>query len=364
MTSFSGISRLASLLILMVVALATRQASAQTIDVSQHQWVKPDQQGLVTGRAITVKNQSIQSLRNARVALIRSSDQEVIAKTVANTRGRFQFPNLTAGVYTLQISGANAFGYGTLHVMSADIEAPDHFEFTAGLISPQLVKEIALRYQGDTAKSLANFDPQFNPLETDRAAKGSITEILQRKEGLRGRINVAGFSKDDAQMASVGTNVLIYRGDRWVARTVTNTEGDFFIANLPAGSYTVVAAGADGVGVMGVNLLSKEQSQARSQPSDTISYVSQPIDPANIFVLQIGQLADVEEEEEPEDEEELAAEPEVANAAGGGGGGGGGGAGGSGGAAAGAAAIVIGAAVANQDNDPVNIAPPASPVNP
>lgn len=364
MTTFRGISRLTSLLILTVVTLAASHCSAQSIDVSQHQWVKPDLQGLVTGRAIAVKNQSIQSLRSARIALIRPSDQEVIAKTVANARGQFQFPNLAAGVYTLQISGANAFGYGTLHVMSAEIEGPDSFEFTAGLISPDVVKGIAQRYQGDRGKQVASFDPKVNPLETDRAAKGRITEILQRNDGLRGRINVAGFAEDDAEMASVGTNVLIYQGNRWIARTVTNADGDFFIADLPAGSYTVVAAGADGVGVMGVSLLSKEQNEARTLSSGNISFVTKPIDQANIFVMQVGQLAEVEDEEEDEEEEQPASEPQVANAAGGGGGGGGGGAGGSGGAAVAAAAIVVGAAVANQDDDPVNIAPPASPVNP
>lgn len=359
------------------LAMMFASTFASAADVTEHQWVRLSPQGSVKGRVVVPRSEGITAARGAKVLLIEQSGKAAASPVLADQTGRFTVNGVQPGVYTLMIQGEGAFAMCAMHVVRPDVAINDHFEIAAGAVEPRIVRQAMMRYMPATLPERIAFDPSSNPLATDRAISGETVRVMQVGGGLSGRLTQAGFSE---HLGLAGANVLIYREGVEVARTLTDESGNFSVADLPPGSYSVLGSGAAGFGLMGLELVDPSASQTADSDATDASLVAQVPAAPETFVMQVAPYSGPIEviDDRLVDERDLGpVAPFDGSPAGFGGGsvgGGGGGIGGGGGGIGGGGGLLMAGGVAtaialaaSDDDDGVVVPPvtsPASPVTP
>lgn len=359
-------------------ALVLSSGIVSAADVVEHQWVRVSEIGTVQGRVVVPRNEGISAARGAKVSLIDHYGKYVGAGTESDKTGRFTLANVTPGVYTLMIQGENAFACCAMHVVSSEVPISDHFEIAAGAVDYNVVQDAMVRYLPPGQATEVVFDPTSNPMVTDRALLGESVRVTQFEGGLKGRLTRAGFTDD---LGAKNSNVLIYHDGVEVARTITDELGNFEVAELPPGSYSVLGSGKDGFGLMGFELINPSTIQsAQVDSADGTTLVVQTDEVADTFIMQVAPGPITVIEDRLIDERDLgpaipldgtgfAYDPApMGGSFGGGGGGGGAGGGIGGGGRLGNLAIIGGftaLAIALSDDDDIITPPPViSPAAP
>lgn len=268
-----------------VVAIVFSSSLASAADVTEQQWVRVAENGNVRGRVVVPRSGGISAARGAQVSLLDQQGHPVVEGVNSDNTGRFVLGKVSPGVYTLMIQGDNVFACCAMHVVRSEVPIRDEFEIAAGAVDYGVVKGVLVRYLPPVRNNDIVFNPSDNPLATDRALTGEVMRVRQFQGGLKGRLTRAGFTED---LGAKFTNVLIYRDGVEVARTVTDDQGDFLIAELAPGSYSVLGSGKDGFGLMGLELIDPLtiKTVVRETNIDT-TYVVQPDEIPEMFVMQI-----------------------------------------------------------------------------
>ena len=269
-----------------VVALSAQFATAA---VTQNQWVRADQDGSVKGRVVVPRSEGISALRDGVVSLVDERGKFVAREVKSDQTGRFSLNGVKPGVYTLMINGKDAFACCAMHVVSSNVAIQDEFVVAAGAIDYDVVRSAAMRYlpvSGRSESSSVSFDPSMNPMTTDRALSKDWFHIRRSEGGLKGRLSRAGFAEE---MAAPQANVLIFRDGVEVARTLSGKAGEFYVPNLPTGSYSVLASGEHGLGVVGLKLVD-DLGTAKTDSEDASRLVQQFGDASDEFVMQVAPL--------------------------------------------------------------------------
>jgi hypothetical protein len=351
-------------------------------DVTEHQWVRLSANDSVMGRVVVPRTDGISSARDATVTLINRTGNFATEPVKSDNTGRFTLNGVRPGVYTLMIRGDDLFACCAMHVVSADVPIKETFEIAAGVVDFGVVRNAMVRYMPTTLAADVEFDPGSNPLATERAIGGSTVRVMQVDGGLNGRLTRAGFAKS---LGLAEANVIVYRGGVEVGRAVTDDQGNFTVADLEPGSYSVLGSGKYGMGLMGLELVDPRAVQSAARGEGTAgTLVAQVPSVPETFVMQVapytGPITVIDDR--LVDEEDLgpvlplgpdaALNPGFAGGApmgGGGGFGGGGGGGGIGGGGFGRIAMLggVGAAIAialADDDDAVETPPVVSPDTP
>ncbi len=371
--------RLLSALAALAMMLAGGLASAA--DVTEHQWVRLSGNGSVMGRVVVPRVDGIAAARGATVTLINRTGNFASEPVKSDNTGRFTLRGVGPGVYTLMIRGDDLFACCAMHVVSGDVPIKDTFEIAAGVVDFGVVRHAMVRYMPSVLAAEVEFDPGDNPLATERAVGGTAVRVMQVDGGLNGRLTRAGFA---ANLGLAEANVIVYREGVEVGRAVTDEQGNFSVADLAPGSYSVFGSGQHGFGLMGLELVDPRavQSAAREEGSDGTLVAQVPSVPET-FVMQVapytGPITVIDDRLVAEEDlgalplgPDAALDPGLAGGPMGGGGGfagGGGGGGGIGGGGFGSIAVLggVGAAIAialADDDDDVEVPPIASPSAP
>lgn len=364
------------------------------------QWVRATADGSLQGRVIIPKpDGQVEALADVRVSLI--SQQGDIRSSRTDTEGRFLMQGIQPGVYSLTARGKNLVACCAMHVIEASdpSDFPANGEISVAALDPTIINTAVIRYLPPTKQQ---FTHSISNIDLDGIAgrvKGNeLFRVARTKTGLMGTLHTAG-----SQMkASKLTNVFVFQNGIEVSRAVTGDDGQFAIASLAPGVYSVLAIGSQGLAVAGIELVDPEQSDAAVTTTidgERLVRNAEGRVIAEQFVMQVAPIptdfiADVlvaddddedeengddeegEDDEEDKDDDEIYFFPDngtgfaVGGTAGyrgsyapgsGGGGGGIGGAGGGGGLGGVAATAVVAGAVAAGDNDNNNFFPVASP---
>ncbi|QEF99511.1 Cna protein B-type domain protein [Stieleria maiorica] len=360
------------------LALLGSSGFVSAADVAEQQWVRVSESGSVQGRVIVPRSEGISAARGAKVLLIDQFGKTAGASTESDKTGRFTLADVKPGVYTLMIRGEGVFACCAMHVVSSNVPIGDHFEIAAGAVEFSVVRNAILRYMPSGQATKVEFDPSSNPMASGRAFTGESVRLSQYEGGLRGRLTRAGFTEN---LGARAANVVIFRDGVEVARTLTDESGNFHVADLEPGSYSILGSGKDGFGLMGIELVNPLMTQtALGESGDATTLVTQTESGSDTFIMQVapGPITVIEDRLVSEEEEDRGLvvpleggyDPTAMGGSFGGGGGGGGAGGGiGGGGRLGRLAVLggIGAAIAigaSDDSDAVVPPPVVSPAEP
>ena len=246
--------------------VVTTQAAAQN-QLTVNQWVQPVNDGVLKGRIVVPAAQGTsKSVENASVALL-GSDGEVLRSDVkTNAKGEFEIQGVEPGVYALTARADFVFAACAMHVLDSDIvgerEFPAVAEVSAANVDFTTVKTAMIRYmppQVETDFSIEN--AQLDGLGT-LITSDTTNQVARYQGGMKGRIHAAGANGSTLNTAQL-TNIFMMKDGAEVARTITDEEGNFFVKDLPAGNYSLLAVGPQGLGLVGFELTNDEPTTAQ-----------------------------------------------------------------------------------------------------
>lgn len=224
-----------------------------------NQWVQHDPARPLLGTVLVPQSRgSSRPVESASVALVGEDGQVRRART--NADGVFELSSVQPGIYALTARGKDVFSVVALHVVdtaaSGAAAYPDRVEVPAATLDYSTIHAAVVRYLPPKEAPWASFSMRSVELaELAKQVIGKDTFRVARTDGgLVGQIFTAGAA-GDALPAAAQTNVFITRAGEEVARTVTDVEGRFHVANLDLGQYSVLAVGQSGLGLVGFELV-------------------------------------------------------------------------------------------------------------
>ncbi|NND96032.1 MAG: carboxypeptidase regulatory-like domain-containing protein [Pirellulaceae bacterium] len=261
---------LALISIVTLSVLSAQSVTAQTVNtLTANQWVQPANDGVLQGRiVIPATNGATTAVEGASVAMM-SKDGQVhrsIAKT--NSQGEFTIKDVQPGVYALTARADFVFAACAMHVLDSDLvaekEFPQQAEISAANIDFTTVKTAVIRYMPPSADdNTASIDDAELSVLADRVCGQESFRVAQFQGGLKGRLHTAGAQGANLNGAQL-TNVFIIKDGQEVARTITNELGEFQIAQMGAGNYSLMAVGPDGLGLIGFELVDTSELETSS----------------------------------------------------------------------------------------------------
>jgi len=247
-----------------------------------NQWVRQDATfKALTGRIVVPQASGAgKQVAKANVALVDANGKVRRAKT--NASGTFTFQNVNPGIYSLTARGQGVFSIVALHVVDSKLDGAQRFPTSIVMPAAEIdfasLNSAIVRYM--PPKGLAS--PVFSMASAnlsalaDRVVGSELFQIAQVDGGMSGQLFTPGAQGSSLPVAGQ-SNVFIIRDGKEVARTLTGTDGKFMIANLPEGSYSILAVGPSGLGLVGVELVSAASIQAAlSSISGSETLVAQP----------------------------------------------------------------------------------------
>ncbi|MCS7470843.1 hypothetical protein NZK35_29670 [Stieleria sp. ICT_E10.1] len=356
------------------------------------QWVAASPEGRIDAVIVApdVPADTLQA-GSVKVALVSQDGAIYRAQRSAESNVEYSFVGVPAGVYTLVTRGPNLAACYAIHVVESQDEAldPHHHRLEIGTAPMRInkVRNAVIRYMPSTIPFVADFGGADGLKAMSALHASGTLRVAQTAGGLRGRIYRAGSTQSQLTGAAE-TNVLLYQNRELISQAITGEDGTFSIDTLPPGSYSLIAIGPDGIGVVGFQLVEEVLARRGSSDGDGSRLValqsstSQPqlelqLAPSGLESPAIDELIQDEvsqPETLPPGEAGLPVEPGAMQgppggsvAGGGGGGGGGGSLGGRGSLLPVLGFAAAGAAVAasSSDDDDAFAAPPVtSPITP
>ena len=233
------------------------------------QWVAAGPEGRIDAVIVApdVPADTLQA-GSVKVTLVSQDGAIYRAERSAESNVQYSFVGVPGGVYTLVTRGPNLAACYALHVVESQGEAfdPRHHRLEIGAAPMRInkVRNAVIRYMPSTIPFVADFGGADGPKAMSALHASGTLSVAQTAGGLRGRIYRAGSAQ--SQLAGAAeTNVLLYQNRELIAQAITDEDGAFSIETLTPGSYSVIAIGPDGIGVVGFQLV--EEVLARRSPS-------------------------------------------------------------------------------------------------
>ncbi len=212
----------------------------------------------------------------------------MIEKLSANSRGEFIVYGLEDGVYTLMVANEGRYAVNCLLVLDNNQMGgpPSSFDIPMSENSPRSVFEqvvsratkVMFRNFGEFAFEQTKEDParlyglqgiaEHRPEAVDATTLGNHRVTLTPEGQLIGRLRAVDHLTGRPVDLLV-TEVMLLANDATVATTQTNRYGIFSFDKVEAGTYTLLAAGKDGIAVT-----SFELTQGVPAPATDVQSVS------------------------------------------------------------------------------------------
>ena len=259
----------------------------RTSDTLRGNWIMVDANGRFDGRVIAGRNAET---TNMNVFLMHMG--RLVKQTSVDQDGRFVFNNVRQGAYALTGWGERGLFTFGLNILAnnpnlTENTPPNTVTVTAyqnqttintdwiAHYAPQVGFRVFGKYRESEG---AENDPGLygtlglynNPPENSPATSISSHVVGRSPNGhLIGRIHQ--FNSTSGRPVDLrSTKVLLLENDSVVAATAANNFGVFEFEQVPAGSYAVLAAGVDGVGLIGITV------DDESDGTDTIDFTLIP----------------------------------------------------------------------------------------
>lgn len=246
--------------------ISCQTAFGQVTHLTEKQWVK-SVDGNLQGRIILpTEGGAASAVKEATVALVDRDGKILKASAKTNAKGEFQIAGVKPGVYALTARADYVFACCAMHVLGneADKAFPTSVEIAAANIDFTTVKTAVIRYMPPKVR---DFDFSIEKANltalTPQVTGKDFFRVIQSGDGMRGRLHCAGAFGDELDEAQL-TNVFIMKNGLEAARTVTNENGEFTIDKLDPGQYSLMAIGPEGLGMVGFELVSAEDSIAQT----------------------------------------------------------------------------------------------------
>ena len=274
----------------------------QITDQLRGNWIMVDAAGRFEGQVMPGKSADV---TNMNIFLMHMG--RLVKQTTVDEDGRFVFNNVRQGAYALTGWGERGFFSFGLNILannpnSTDNIPPNSITVTAfqnqtsinidwiKYYSPQVGFRVFGRYpEGEGAKNdpalygtlgLYNYPPSTTPATSisshvvNRTPDGRLVGRVHQINSINGR---------PVDLRS--TKVLLLENDSVVAATASDNFGIFEFEQVPNGSYGVLAAGVDGMGLIGITVGDEEDG------SDLIDFTMIPAETVgwlNDYAIEVG----------------------------------------------------------------------------
>ena len=234
-------------------------------------WIMVDSTGRFDGRVIAGKNAD-----TANMNLFLMHMGRLVKQTTVDEDGGFVFTNVRQGAYALTGWGPRGLFTFGLNILAFNDDAgedmpPNSITVTAyqnrttintdwiAHYVPQVGFRVFGRYpegEGiDDSPALYGSVGLYNNLPANSLATSISSHVVSRdyNGSLVGRVHQFN-SRNGRPVDLRSTKVLLLENDSVVAATATDNHGIFKFEEVPNGSYGVLAAGVDGVGLIGITV--------------------------------------------------------------------------------------------------------------
>ena len=250
-------------------------------------WIMVDSNGRFDGSVTAAAGADV-----SRMEIFLLNRGRLVKQTTLNAGGRFEFNNVSQGAYSIIGWGENGFFAFGLNILQNNPnnkgEIGNRISATAfqnrttintdwiKYYSPQVKFRVFGSYptgQGvDAPAALFGFEGIARNLPASVTATSISSRSVSRLADGRlvGRVHQMN-SLDGRPVDVRSTKVMLFQGDIVVASTTTDNYGTFAFNDVPDGSYGLAAVGADGVGLIGIDV-SSEQSPANNVSPKVIDF--------------------------------------------------------------------------------------------
>ena len=250
-------------------------------------WIMVDSNGRFEGSVTAAAGADV-----SRMEIFLLNRGRLVKQTTLNAGGRFEFNNVSQGAYSIIGWGENGFFAFGLNILQNNPnnkgEVGNRISATAfqnrttintdwiKYYSPQVKFRVFGSYptgQGvDAPAALFGFEGIARNLPASVTATSISSRSVSRLADGRlvGRVHQMN-SLDGRPVDVRSTKVMLFQGDIVVASTTTDNFGTFAFNDVPDGSYGLAAVGADGVGLIGIDV-SSEQSPANNVSPKVIDF--------------------------------------------------------------------------------------------
>ena len=249
-------------------------------EIVRSHWVMADDRGTLSGTVYGIEDAD---LGNLELTLLRNGS--TYTKTKPKDDGTFQFANVRQGTYALVGWGDNAFlafGFNILEFNeAADDNVPTKLEVTAVPNKTTINLDWIRYFAGDVKFPVYGIyqtgegedDPsrlygyagqqQFLP-EARPATSISSHQVIPASDGrLIGRVHQM-TTRNGRPVDLRGTRILLLKEDDVYGAVNSDGYGVFEFPEIPAGEYSCVAVGQDGIGCIGITIAGVGSSSSNS----------------------------------------------------------------------------------------------------
>ena len=229
----------------------------ESVSLSVDQWLSP-RDGELSFQVVASKTGRRTPLASAEVRIV--GGEGVLYQGRTDDLGLVSIEGVEPGIYALLASTPDYFGYYALQVVAASNR---NFYPSVGIVPCGSVN------QRDFEAAVTGYLPLTRDLKTlasvfradkhqpQSSRKTGASSVVQLSGGtMNGHILIAGERQAESRMQPAQrANVFLYQNGRRIDHKRTGRDGVFQFRNLSPGTYTVVSAGPDGLGAVGIELV-------------------------------------------------------------------------------------------------------------
>jgi hypothetical protein len=256
-------------------------------------WIMVDQNGRFDGTVVAGKNANVERLNVFLMHMGR-----LVKQTNLDAEGRFEFNNVRQGAYSLIGWGDQGFFAFGLNILAYNPNGASKVQNSLSVTAfqnktsintdwiqyyaPGVSYRVFGRYETgegrDDPAALFGLEGLGSNLPKSIPATSISSHRVSRTEDGRLVGRVHQFNSINGRPVDVRTTkVLLLEGDSVVASTTTDNYGVFEFEEVPDGSYAVVAAGVDGLGLIAITVgqgdaAMNDAGEFAQQETDTIDF--------------------------------------------------------------------------------------------
>jgi len=263
--------------------------------LNHHQWLRLSADGSIWGSLGTPAGENQIRQSGVEVVLVQKGQQ--VASVVTAEDGSFRFNDLQPGVYSLV-----AHNPSTLAVMSLtllDASAGKHLPTGIQIrtLTPATDRVVSLIRGGSIPRASGPIQLDKDPVGSDRSFWNSGRIAIDEEGGIKGRVTVPGGNFDMSN-----TQIYLTHSGNEIARTRSDSDGNYRFDNIPPGNYGFVASGPAGIAAMGFVAVGKgtggaDSSTSISQDGRKFVHASVPVRPVvatvEVVVVVVVESAEV-----------------------------------------------------------------------
>ena len=223
---------------------ATSTSEEYLNPLHQEEWVTLDADGNISGAFKQLV--SVESVGRQPIKIALMQNGQALYSSESDTEGKFRFQKIQPGTYALVARSDHSMAVYALHVLPAEASKQlDSNIVVYGTSAPAAMIDQILR--SDLIPETSTIYPVLERDPIGEARRFNTESKVQlRGTELVGRISRAsGLAHYDL----TGNSVRVLQDGKTVGQTLTNSKGEFSIANMAAGTYDLIVAGKDGMAV-------------------------------------------------------------------------------------------------------------------